>query len=157
VKKFMKNSLVVHTPVTSQSQSQHMAKPTLHNRGALAFTALCLSFATVSCGDKGDPLPGGYFIFIASGSEMFLNEPKYGGSIPQLGTDLEEIGNHNEFIFGRSGADRGATPGYFLLNTKSGSIKTGLAEKDWLAELTAVRIPTPPKLVDPGSKSPRRQ
>ena len=70
-----------------------------------------------SCSDRGEPLPGGYFIFIASGSEMFLSEPKYGGSIPELGTDLEEIGNHNEFIFGRSGSDRGAKPGYFLLNT----------------------------------------
>jgi len=134
-----------------------MSKPTIYNSGALAFTVLCLSFATVSCGDKGNPLPGGYFIFIASGSEMYLNEPKYSGSIPELGTDLEEIGNHNEFIFGRSGADRGSTPGYFLLNTKSGSIKTGLAEKDWLAELTAVGVPTPPELVDPSNKSPRRQ
>ena len=132
-------------------------KQTIHKRGARAFTVLCLSIATVSCGDKEDPLPGGYFIFIASSSEMFLNEPKYGGSIPELGTDLEEIGNHNEFIFGRSGADRGAKPGYFLLDTKSGAIKTGLAEKDWLGELTAVGIPTPPELVDPGSKSPRRQ
>lgn len=148
---------MIHNFTTLRNHSQHMSKQTIHYRGALTFTVLCLSFATVSCGDKKDPLPGGYFIFIASNSEMYLNEPKYGGSIPELGTDLEEIGNHNEFIFGRSGADRGATPGYFLLNTKSGSIKTGLAEKGWLAELTAVGIPTPPKLVNPGSKSPRRQ
>jgi hypothetical protein len=155
--KFMENSLLVHTPAASRSHPERMSKPTKHNRSVLAFTVFCLSFATLSCGDKGDPLPGGYFIFIASSSEMILNEPKYGGSILELGTDLEEIGNHNEFIFGRSGADRGAAPGYFLLNTTSGSIKTGLAEKDWLAELTAVGIPTPPKLVDPSRKSPRRQ
>ena len=134
-----------------------MAKQIISFKGLLAFTVLCMSFAIVSCGEKGDPLPGGYFIFIASGSEMFLNEPKYGGSIPELGTDLEQIGNHNEFIYGRSGADRGATPGYFLLNSENGSIKIGLAEKDWLTELTAMGIPTPPELVSPGRKSPRKR
>lgn len=123
----------------------------------LAFNVLCISFAMVSCGEKGDPLPGGYYVFIASNSEMFLNEPRYGGSIPELGTDLEQIGNHNEFIYGRSGADRGATPGYFLLNSTNGSITVGLAENDWLNELATIGIPVPPELVSPGRKSPTKR
>jgi len=123
----------------------------------LAATVLLAVLAIPSCSDRGEPLPGGYFIFVASSSEMYLNEPKYGGSIPELGTDLEEIGNHNEFIFGLSGSDRGAKPGYFLLNTKSGLIKTGLTESSWLSLTAAAGIPNPPKLVNPARKSPLKR
>jgi hypothetical protein len=123
----------------------------------LPATVLLAALAITACSDREAPLPGGYFIFIASSSEMFLNEPKYGGSIPELGTDLEEIGNHNEFIFGRSGAGRGATPGYFLLNTKSGSLQTGLTHSNWLDLTTAAGIPNPPKLVNPARKNPRKR
>ncbi len=124
-------------------------------RGACAvlFTSLILS----ACSDPGEPLPGGYFISKVSSSEIQLNEPKYGGSILQLGTDLKEIGNHNEFIFGRSGGARGTTPGFFLLDTKSGALKVGLTETNWLGLTTAAGIPNPPKLVDPTRKKPLRQ
>lgn len=120
------------------------------------FTAAMLfaAFAITSCSDRQGPLPGGYFIFIASDSEVFLNEPKYGGSIPELGTDLKEIGHHNEFIFGRSGANRKTTPGYFLLDTKNGSIKTGLTESNWLGLTAAAGIPNPPRLVNPVQQMP---
>ncbi|MGE4109043.1 MAG: hypothetical protein AB7F66_17730 [Bacteriovoracia bacterium] len=122
-------------------------------------TAILLPAALLltSCSDPGEPLPGGYFIFIAGSSEMFLNEPKYGGSIPELGTDLEEIGNHREFIFGRSGSDRGSTAGYFLLDTKDGSIRTGLTESNWLVLTKEAGIPTPPRLVYPPRKSPNKR
>lgn len=123
----------------------------------LTATVLLVALAITSCSDRGEPLPGGYFIFYASNSEMFLNEPKYGGSIPELGTDLQEIGNHNEFIFGRSGGARRATPGYFLLNTKTGAIKTGLTQSDWLSLTTAAGIPNPPILVNPARKSPLKR
>ena len=128
-------------------------KPVL-NVLCLTATVLLAALAISSCSDREEPLPGGYFIFIASSSEMFLNEPKYGGSIPELGTDLEEIGSHKEFIFGRSGGRRGAKPGYFLLDTKSGSIKTALTQSNWLSLTTAAGIPNPPKLVYPARKSP---
>ena len=126
----------------------------LQNFPWFVVTALFAALAFTSCSDRREPLPGGYFIFIASSSEMFLNEPKYGGSIPELGTDLQEIGHHNEFIFGRGGAARGATPGYFLLNTKSGTIKTGLSESNWLSLTAAAGIPNPPKLVNPNRQMP---
>jgi hypothetical protein len=120
-------------------------------------TGLFIALAVTACSDRGQPLPGGYFIFIASRSEMFLNEPKYGGSIPELGRDLQEVGHHQEFIFGRNGGARGATPGYFLLDTKNGSIKTGLTESNWLALTVAAGIPNPPKLVDPARQKPNRR
>ena len=120
---------------------------------ALLFGALVIS----SCSERQEPLPGGYFLFRASSSEIFLNEPKYGGSIPELGRDLEQIGHHNEFIFGRNGGQRRTTPGYFLLNTKSGSIKAGLTESNWLGLTTAAGIPNPPKLVDPARQTPIRR
>lgn len=121
-----------------------------------ALLALAAMVAT-SCSDPGEPLPGGYFIFVASDSEMVLNEPKYNGSIVGLGTDLQEIGNHQEWIFGRSGGRRGSKSGYFLLDTKSGVIKAGLAESDWLGLLREAGVPQPPKLVHPKRKSPLKR
>jgi hypothetical protein len=126
--------------------------------GVLSALTACLGASVLaSCQKSGDPLPTGYSIFIASSSEIFLEEPKYGGSISQLGTDLEEVGNHNEFIFGRSGPDRGSPSGYFLLDTRDGSIKTGLGHAEWLAETKAAGIPSPPELVSPSRKTPQRR
>jgi hypothetical protein len=119
--------------------------------------ALSAVMALASCTDQSAPLPGGYFISMSSSSEVFLCEPKYGGSILELGTDLLEIGHHNEFIFGRSGAARGTTPGYFLLDSKIGSIHAGLAESDWLRLTDAACIPNPPKLVPPSRQPPVRR
>lgn len=128
-----------------------------HHPSWFAAAPLFLALATASCSDPGEPLPGGYFIFIVNSSEMILNEPKYRGSIPELGTDLEEIGHHNEFIFGRSGSARRTTPGYFLLNTRTGVIKTGLSESDWLRLTAEAGIPNPPVLVDPARQRPNRR
>jgi hypothetical protein len=122
-----------------------------------ALVMLCASFVLSGCSDPGAPLPGGYFIFKAGSSEVYLNEPKYNGSIPKLGTDLQEIGNHNEFIFGRSGSARGTTPGFFMLDTKTGALQVGLTETNWLSATAAAGIPQPPKLVDPTSKKPLKQ
>jgi len=138
--------MTLHTPVTVSL-----------NGSALAALIVCAAAVLTSCEGSGDPLPGGYSIFVASNNEIFLEEPKYGGSIPGLGTDLEKIGNHKELIFGLSGSDRGSTSGYFLLNTRDGSIKTGLGHKDWLSLTKAAGIPSPPALVSPTRKSPRRR
>ncbi len=119
--------------------------------------ALSAIMPLASCSDHSAPLPGGYFISMASNSEAFLSEPTYGGSILELGTDLLEIGHHNEFIFGRSGAARGTPPGYFLLNTKDGSLHAGLTESDWLSLTDAAGIPKPPKLVPPSRQPPVRR
>lgn len=140
--------------IASVMTGTHTARA-LRVRGAIAM--LCAGFVLSGCSDPGAPLPGGYFIFKASSSEIYLNEPKFGGSIPKLGTDLKEIGNHNEFIFGRSGPARGATAGFFLLDTKSGALQVGLTETNWLAATVAAGVPQPPKLVDPSSKQPLKQ
>ena len=122
-----------------------------------AVVILCASFVLSGCSDPSAPLPGGYFIFKAGSSEVYLNEPKYNGSIPKLGNDLQEIGNHNEYIFGRSGSARGTTPGFFLLDTKTGALQVGLTETNWLSATAAAGIPQPPKLVDPTRKKPLKQ
>ncbi len=119
--------------------------------------AVCVSFILGGCSDPEPPLPGGYFIFKAGSSEIYLNEPKYNGSIPKLGTDLKAIGSHNDFIFGRSGSARGTTAGFFLLDTKSEALQVGLTETNWLAATAAAGIPQPPKLVDPTRKQPLKQ
>lgn len=114
---------------------------------------LCI-FLLTACSDPGDPLPGGYSVFVASNSEIMLVEPKYGGSVPELDTDLQSLGNFKEYIYGESGSNKGTTPGFFLLNTTDGSVKAGLSEADWLKELGAAGIPSPPELTGPARKRP---
>ena len=138
---------------SDRSERQPVPNSRIRTVVAIVFTSLAL----VACSDPGDPLPGGYFIFRASSSEVYLNEPKYNGSIPKLGTDLQEIGNHNEYIFGRSGSARGTTPGFFMLDTKTGALQVGLTETNWLSATAAAGIPQPPKLVDPTRKKPLKQ
>ena len=140
---------------TTSNQSERQPGPTSRIRTVVAIVLTSLALA--ACSDPGDPLPGGYFIFKAGSSEVYLNEPKYNGSIPKLGTDLLEIGNHDEFIFGLSGNARGTTPGFFLLDTKTGALQVGLTETNWLAATAAAGIPQPPDLVDPTRKKPIKQ
>lgn len=119
--------------------------------------ALSVCLACASCAKRPDPLPAGYFLFRASSSEIFLNEPKYGGSLPGLGKTLLSIGHHQNYIFGRSGPGPGATPGYFLLDTTDGSLQAGLTEAEWLKLTTAAGIPNPPPLGDPERQTPLRR
>jgi hypothetical protein len=126
-----------------------------HCRRVIAVLLVCL--ASSSCAKRPAPLPGGYFLFRASGSEIYLNEPKYNGSVPGLGRTLEAIGHHQNFIFGRSSAGPGAVEGFFLLDTKDGSITTGLKEADWLTLTSAAGIPNPPPLVNPELQTPMKR
>lgn len=103
------------------------------------------------------PLPAGYSIFMVSNSEIFLEEPKYGGSIPELGTDLLAIGSHNEFIFGLCGTNRNTKPGYFLLDTRTGKLRNGLQETNWVGLVAEAGIPVPAPLVNPRWKRPLKR
>ena len=118
---------------------------------------LCVCLASASCAKRPDPLPAGYFLFRVSSSEIFLNEPRYGGGIPGLGKTLLSIGHHQNYIFGRSGPGPGATPGYFLLDTQDGSLQAGLTEAEWLKLTTAAGIPSPPPVGDPQRQTSLRR
>jgi len=114
----------------------------------------------VRCGcNKGTPLPDGYAVFIASGSEILLLDKQSGGV---AGTNLVQIGNSGALIFGeiqlmpRRPAKDSDTPGFFILDSTTGTIEKGLSRGDWLKNLQRAGLQGEPELVYPGRKAPRK-
>ena len=107
--------------------------------------------------NQGDPLPGGYAIFIASGEETLLVDKQSGGV---AGANLVQIGNSGTLIFGeiqimpRRPAKDSDTPGFFILDSTTGVIEKGLSREDWLKKLKKAGIQGEPVLVYPGRKAP---
>ena len=94
-----------------------------------------MSLLLLTACNKGDPLPGGYAIFIGSSSEILLVDKQRSGV---AGANLVQIGNSGVLIFGeiqamprRPGADSD-TPGFFILDSTTGTIEKGLSRDDLL-------------------------
>lgn len=109
---------------------------------------------------QGEPLPNGYAVFFASSTEASLVKPATKGGECLAGPHVAELGHSGKHIFGRIAPMKGAprhpdqAPGYFLIDSTSDKVTTGLAREDWLAELRAVGIESP-KLLPPERKWPR--
>jgi hypothetical protein len=122
-----------------------------------SLTLALLSLLLLTACNKGTPLPGGYAIFIASGSEIMLVDQKGRGV---AGANLTQIGNSGALIFGeiqampRRPADSD-TPGFFILDATTGTIEKGLSREDWLKKLQKAGLQGEPGLVYPGRKAPR--
>jgi hypothetical protein len=128
---------------------------TMKTRTFLTLALLSLLLLT-GC-NRGEPLPGGYAIFIASGSEILLVDPQRSGV---AGANLVQIGNSGALIFGeiqampRRPADSDI-PGFFILDSSTGAIEKGLSREDWLKKLQKAGLQGEPVLVYPGRKAPR--
>ena len=113
-------------------------------------TLALMSLLLLNGCNKGDPLPGGYAIFIASSSEILLVDKQRSGV---AGANLVQIGNSGVLIFGeiqamprRPGADSD-TPGFFILDSITGTIEKGLSLEDWLKKLQKAGLQGEPGLV----------
>jgi hypothetical protein len=119
-----------------------------------------LSLLLLTACNKGAPLPGGYAVFIASGSEILLVDKQRSGV---AGANLVQIGNSGVLIFGeiqvmaRRPAADSDTPGFFILDSSTGAIEKGLSREDWLKKLQKAGLQGAPELVYPGRKAPRYQ
>ena len=111
--------------------------------------------------NKGAPLPGGYAIFIPGGEDsmMLVNSKNEGVA----GAALAQIGNSGTLIFGeiratpqRFAAAASQTPGFFMLDSATGTIERGLSRADWLQKLKKAGVQGEPELVYPGRKAPRK-
>jgi hypothetical protein len=122
-------------------------------------TLALMSLLLLNGCNKGDPLPGGYAIFIPAGDDsIMLVDVKHMGV---AGPTLTQIGNAGALIFGeiqatprRSAADS-KTPGFFILDSATGTIERGLSREDWLKKLRRAGLQGEPELVYPGRKAPR--
>jgi hypothetical protein len=124
-----------------------------------SLTLALLSLPLLTACNKGTPLPGGYAIFIPAGDDsMMLVDGKRMGV---AGAALTQIGNSGALFFGevqatprRSAADS-ETPGFFILDSATGTIERGLSRGDWLKKLRKAGLQGEPELVYPGRKAPR--
>ena len=105
------------------------------------------------------PLPNGYAIFVASRSEMMLQD-ETGDLI--VGPNVAELGSEGDLIFGKIAPFRGNVkvgdkPGYFVLNSGKGdrALVKGLTEEQWLAELKKRGLKKAPELISSDLKRPR--
>ena len=129
-------------------------------------TRMCLTLALMplllftAC-RKGSPLPGGYAIFFAGGDDIGLVHPPNGEIL--VGPKLAKIGNAGTLIFGevqspgtpKPTPPASATPGFFILDSTTGTIQRGLAREDWLKKLQKAGLQGEPDLVYPEQKGPR--
>ena len=114
----------------------------------------------VGC-SQGEPLPNGYAVFFASGSEASLVKPATKGGECIAGPHVAELGNSGNYIFGRIEPKKGApphpdhAPGFFVIDSATDKVTTGLDREKWLAELKAVGIDSP-QLHPPEHKWPKK-
>lgn len=106
-------------------------------------------------GDWGVNLPGGYSLSsIYGGAVEILDSNKNVVIFPNIET--YKVYKDKQLITGYvSNADLPPTdsansiPGYFILNTKNGTIRQGLSEKVWLDSLRGYGITEKPRLHEP--------
>ena len=128
-----------------------------------ALIPLILILLLLNGGGKGDALPGGYAIFFADSEDVGLVLPPKGEVL--VGPKLAQIGNSGTLIFGEVKLPRkperkfqtgSRTPGFFILDSSTGTIEMGLSREDWLKKLQKAGLQGEPELVDPGRKTPRK-
>ena len=127
-----------------------------------AFLSLTLlSLLLLNGCNKGTPLPGGYAIFFADSEDVGLVLPPKGEIL--VGPKLAKIGSSGTLIFGEVQPPKkptpslagSRTPGFFILDSSTGTIEMGLSREDWLKKLQKAGLQGDPELVYPERKGPR--
>lgn len=123
-------------------------------------TFIVIATVLVGC-SQGEPLPHGYAVFFASGSEASLVKPATKGGGIIAGPHVAEFGHSGSYIFGRIEPKKGIpphpdhAPGFFIVETDTDKVTTGLDRAKWLTELQALGIDSP-QLHPPEHKWPKK-
>lgn len=110
---------------------------------------------------REDFLPNGYEIFFANSAEAGLVKEGVNFGAIIAGPHVAELGTSGKAIFGRIDPKPGLpphpdhAPGFFVIDSATDSVKTGLDRDTWLAELQARNVTTP-RLVPSQQKWPKR-
>lgn len=124
-------------------------------------TCVLTALFLVGC-SQGEPLPNGYAVFFASSSEAGVVKPATKGGEIIAGPHVAELGNCGAYIFGRIQPKKGTpphpdhAPGFFVIDSSTDTVTTGLERDKWLAELKAVGIDSP-HLLPPEYTTPRKE
>lgn len=115
----------------------------------------------VGC-SHGNPLPHGYAVFFASGSEAALVKDGVNHGACIAGPHVAELGTSGKYIFGRIEPTQGVpphpdhAPGFFVIDSATDTVTTGLDRDAWLDALKAVGIESP-QLHPPEHMWPRKR
>jgi hypothetical protein len=110
---------------------------------------------------REDFLPNGYYVFFASSEDGGLAKEGVNFGAIVAGPHVPELGNSGNVIYGRIDPKPGLpphpdhAPGFFVIDSATDAVKTGLDHDAWLAELLARSI-MKPKLVPSQQKWPKR-
>lgn len=110
---------------------------------------------------RDDFLPNGYEIFFANRSEAGLVKEGVNFGAIIAGPHVAELGTSGKAIFGRIEPKPGLpphpdhAPGFFVIDSATDGVKTGLDRETWLAELEALGVEAP-RLFAPTRKWPKR-
>lgn len=109
---------------------------------------------------RDDFLPNGYTIFFANDFEAGLVKEGVNFGAIVAGPHVVELGNSGQAIFGSIDPKPGLpphpdhAPGYFVIDSATDTVKTGLDRKQWRAELAALGV-TSPRMDAPKRKWPK--
>jgi len=140
----MRSVLVMIGPITEGG----ITMPTTFLRERSLPLFVLMATVLVGC-NQGDPLPNGYAVFFASGSEAALVKPATKGGECIAGPHVAELGNSGKYIFGRIEPKKGIpphpdhAPGFFVIDSDTDKVTTGLDRDKWLTELKAVGVDSP--------------
>jgi hypothetical protein len=122
--------------------------PASHREERFVSLVVWMMVFLIGC-SRGEPLPNGYAVFFASGSETSLVKPATKGGQCVVGPHIAEFGHSGNYIFGRIEPRQNSpphpdhAPGFFVINSTTDEITTGLDHEKWLTELAAVGIDSP--------------
>jgi len=110
---------------------------------------------------REDFLPNGYYVFFASSEEGGLVKDGVNFGAIIAGPHVPELGNSGDVIYGRIDPKPGLpphpdhSPGFFVIDSATDAVKTGLDRETWLTELEVLGV-TKPRLVPSQQKWPKR-
>jgi hypothetical protein len=120
-------------------------------RGPLAALVL-LGFCALGCGgftDFSAPLPNGYLLHRTNSATVMIAGPGTMGPL-RVAPRIDALAVSGDLVVGLAAwvpsADVPAEAGYFVLDTRTGAVRSGLSEGDWGAALRTHGLMTPPPL-----------
>lgn len=114
-----------------------------------------------ACGDYSICLPNGYRLVTASGGFVVTDEPLGPGTSVEIvvSSDVAKYDVVGELVVGHVTTHEGmapiekrqSKPGYFIVNTGTGWVVTGLTRAHWRAKLASRGVTEAPWLTQPSS------
>ena len=125
-----------------------------YRRIVLVFVMSGLFVLFSGCSDFKIKLPNGYVLFRANATEIYIIDPKRIVDRIIVFPHIEKYNVINTIVVGNVVSAEGemkeySDPGYFILETNTGKVTTGLTKDSWLLKLKELGVDSEPELKIP--------